>query len=326
MIGWRHGWQTFKHESGKGINEDHFDDFPMNRDTPAGARLMNKVSNESNVDSFVRAYQQGRIDASKKVSRDKNPYVPTKDKWLIRGWDNGWIAQTLKTNTPPQELKAASQKQVDDFSRGYEQGRIDGANKITRDKNPFAKTGNIWIIQGWFDGWDVQNKRGLREKIEGEGDEEGHIELDPDELDTPEGARLMQRIARSRIYQKLDDFTVYYLIAALRSTVDKNTGEKLSKYGIESFDDRSLDKAIRDCKEFQKEYKDKYQFAHWTDSEAGADFWFSRNNTEIGFASKKTDNSPLNEKMIANELERAARDFGHVEFYLKHGVIYSNPS
>ncbi len=120
---------------------------------------------------------------------------------------------------------------------------------------------------------------------------------------------------------KLDDFTFAYIETAMWTLTDED-GESLDYLGLHDIADETIAKAIEDCAEFR-------MFADGCgnlldgadDSQAGHDFWLTRNGHGAGFWDRSEDtypNDPTGEK-----LTQAAHSFGEVNWYLgDDGNIY----
>lgn len=79
----------------------------------------------------------------------------------------------------------------------------------------------------------------------------------------------------------MDDFFKQYLITALWSSNDDNGEPFDSNYEIEDISEESLEKAKKDCEEFQRKagsLLDDYEL-----STCGHDFWLTRNGHGAGF-------------------------------------------
>lgn len=137
--------------------------------------------------------------------------------------------------------------------------------------------------------------------------------------------------AMSKIHSgKLDDFTKSYIVTALFSSTDNlepSGGSPLDqKYSIENIDGETISVMKKQCKEFQKLYKYLYE-EFWTDAEAGADFWYTRNGHGTGFwdkASKGTEQGNIGEL-----LTKVCKRYGEFNLYLgdgpHDGTIFGSP-
>ena len=107
-------------------------------------------------------------------------------------------------------------------------------------------------------------------------------------------------------------------------------GEPLSKkYTIDDIDKDTLKEIIRDCKDFQRKWREWYDAAGWSDSNAGYDFWLTRNGHGAGFWDRSS--STLFATAFANEkgeagieevrevLTNASKSYGSYSLYLGDG-------
>jgi hypothetical protein len=115
----------------------------------------------------------------------------------------------------------------------------------------------------------------------------------------------------------LDTFTRAYLEAMLWSShdfSDESGGEPLDRnYSISDIPAKELAKAVRDCKKFQRENE------RWIDgdsSQAGHDFWLTRNYHGSGF---RDGHWP---EVAERHLTDAAHAFGEVNPYVHRGRVY----
>jgi len=118
----------------------------------------------------------------------------------------------------------------------------------------------------------------------------------------------------------LDDFTYSYIRTALWSTNDNSDemgGEPLEKnYNIHNISKDTLDKMINDSKKFQKLAGDNLNIGSL--SQAGHDFWLTRNGHGAGFWD---GDWPEPE---ATELTKLSKSFGEFDLYVgDDGKIHS---
>ena len=217
-----------------------------------------------------------------------------------------------------------SLEQNEQFDKAFEQGRIDAVKGAKRDENPFKKTGNSFLIQGWWDGWDVQNKRYLKEDEDNDWDR-----------DTFQGMLSMKKLHKDILIRDLDTFTDAYIVMALYTSTDESTpsgGHPLDKnYTMNHFTLETLEKMVKDCKDFQEKYGRVYELAGIDDEEAGKCFWLNRNGHGTGFQDIFDYRDPLDKQMQASELRRAAQSYGSYDLYLidngpEEGMIAGHPN
>lgn len=115
----------------------------------------------------------------------------------------------------------------------------------------------------------------------------------------------------------LDTFTRAYMICALWSTNDESTpsgGVPLDdNYGLENISEETAAVMIADCEKFQAENKDDID---GRDSQAGHDFWLTRNGHGAGFWEKSDWPEEPGRRMTD-----ASKAFGEFNLYVENGVI-----
>lgn len=123
---------------------------------------------------------------------------------------------------------------------------------------------------------------------------------------------------------KMDTFTRQYIETALWSSndnADDSGGEPLdANYSISDIDPATLKRMIQDCADFQKDFGDLIDDDGGDYSQAGHDFWLTRNGHGAGFWDGDWEKH-------GDELTEASKDFG--EYYLHvgdDGVIYGDTS
>lgn len=119
----------------------------------------------------------------------------------------------------------------------------------------------------------------------------------------------------------LDAFTRGYLEAALFSTNDESRedgGDPLDdNYGIADFAPEAIEKAKRDCARFRQ--ANAADLEGFDESEAGADFWFTRNGHGVGYWDGDYPEPQ------GDRLSKAAKKFGEVWLTVgDDGLIYSS--
>lgn len=135
------------------------------------------------------------------------------------------------------------------------------------------------------------------------------------DLDSIEGRDKM----RSIHLKNLDTFTQSYIATALWSSFDNledGGGYPLDKkYTIDDIESTTLDKMIKDCKDFQNKYGQLFFEGGWEDDDAGHDFWLTRNRHGAGFWSVDEDKN----EEIGKQLTRASHAYGEFNLYLGDG-------
>lgn len=143
------------------------------------------------------------------------------------------------------------------------------------------------------------------------------LKEDYENADSPLGMTAMKKIHISNF----DEFTRSYLITALWSSTDNledNGGDPLDKnYDIKDIEHNTLLKMVGDCKDFQQKHKTLYLDGGWNETQAGRDFWLTRNGHGTGFWDVELHN-PKKEK-IGEELTKYAKSYGTYDLFLCDG-------
>ena len=121
-------------------------------------------------------------------------------------------------------------------------------------------------------------------------------------------------------WRDLDDFTQSYIVCALWSSNDESDesgGEPLDKnYDYSDIAEESMIKIMEDCKKFQAENAKDIELYP---SDAGHDFWLSRNHHGAGFFSGDWPEE------VGERLQEVCRKWGEVNPYVgDDGQIYFN--
>lgn len=127
---------------------------------------------------------------------------------------------------------------------------------------------------------------------------------------------------KSDLLASLDAFTLAYVQCALWSSTecdaDGSMGEPLdANYSADDLTLATLREMIRDCKAFQRDnaadllayYAERYE------SDAGHDFWLTRNGHGAGFWDRG-----LGE--LGDRLSKASKFYGSVDLMVHRGRIY----
>ena len=206
---------------------------------------------------------------------------------------------------------------------GFRRGFKDARNDVPSYKNPYLAGDNPNLARGWKDGW--RRGKGLLETLN----------LDPEDRDTIEGMLSMKKLHKDILIRDLDTFTDSYIVMALYTSTDETTpsgGHPLDKnYTMNHFTLRTLEKMVKDCKDFQKKYGRLCDLAGIDDEEAGKCFWLNRNGHGTGFQDIYDYRDPLDKQMQASELRRAAQSYGSYDLYLidngpEEGMIAGHPN
>ena len=117
----------------------------------------------------------------------------------------------------------------------------------------------------------------------------------------------------ARTEKRLDPFTAAYVEAMLWSTTDESDeggGEPLDKnYSASDIAPETMELIVEDCADFQERYGDLLSESGIDDSQAGHDFWLSREGHGSGFFDEDTIDEEFQEP-----LQEAAQSYG--SFYL----------
>ena len=120
----------------------------------------------------------------------------------------------------------------------------------------------------------------------------------------------MQKATKKVKAASLDDFERQYLETALWSSNDESDesgGEPFdSNYGIEDIAPTSVSKAQQDCKKFRQMAGELLDGVE--DSQAGHDFWLTRNGHGAGF----WDRQELKENNVGKKLTDLCKKFGEI--------------
>lgn len=124
---------------------------------------------------------------------------------------------------------------------------------------------------------------------------------------------------KDELLGSLDDFTKAYLETAIWSSNDESDergGKPLdANYSIEDFTVKSLRGAIEDCKAFQKDNASDLEGIK--PSQAGHDFWLTRNDHGVGFSDRGLGD-------VGVRLKAACRPYGTVYLMVYRGKIHGS--
>lgn len=125
---------------------------------------------------------------------------------------------------------------------------------------------------------------------------------------------------KSAVLRDLDTFTIQYLKTALWSSsdnADDSGGAPLDdNYGVEDFTRAALVSSVQDCKAFQEAHSDLWAEDGKSDSDAGHDFWLTRNGHGAGFWD---GDYPIN----GDRLTAASKPYGCVDLYPWKGKVHA---
>lgn len=108
--------------------------------------------------------------------------------------------------------------------------------------------------------------------------------------------------------KKLDAFEKAYIDCALWSSVDDD-GESIdAKYSIEDLADETLEKIIKDCRQFQ--IKAESFLVDLDEAQCGHDFWLTRNHHGAGFWCRGYS------KLVGDTLTKMSHSFGECNLYV----------
>ena len=112
---------------------------------------------------------------------------------------------------------------------------------------------------------------------------------------------------------QLNDLELGYLVAAL-STKGKNGNPLSKKYGVNNIDQKSIDKAKRQCEMFFLSAKKCILRSELDLSMIGYDFWLTRTRNGTGFLDESYK--------FGDDLTEIAHTFGSVSIKEKGGKLY----
>jgi len=121
----------------------------------------------------------------------------------------------------------------------------------------------------------------------------------------------MQRNGSSTVTDSdLEEFTAAYLEAALWSSTDED-GEPLdSEYSVDDFSEEAARWAVKDCERFLKAHLSDIENSDMPLSQAGHDFWLTRNGHGAGFWDGDWP------EPYATRLDDASKKFGESYIYV----------
>ena len=115
----------------------------------------------------------------------------------------------------------------------------------------------------------------------------------------------------------LDTFTTAYIAAALQLS-DKEVGADATIYDLST---EALGKMVADCQSFQT--RCAYELKRNDNSQAGTDFWLTRNGHGTGF----WDREDLYGEVDGSQFDTVAKTFGQADLYKgDDGAIYHYPA
>jgi len=300
-------------------------------------------------DDYSRAYVEGVEAALEGKSKNENPYM--EDSWaidkkitpLIKGWNDGWDSvEKLKSENVEEEQDnrdimygdkdthhgMINMKGLHDqieFQKAYAEGIEDARNKIPRNQNPYLGTQSILRIKGWNGGWDFWN--GLKGR---------NIKEEFDDTDTIEGDEEIKDLHKKNLIKSFDFFTGMYVDVALATCTDNSNdsgGEPLDRnYNVKNIDYKTLERMIKDCKDFQRKYEELYSSAGWDDGKAAYDFWLTRNGHGAGFWDRDSStlfSTELRQRggeeaieEVRKQLTKASKSYGEYDLYVGEGNFW----
>lgn len=122
-------------------------------------------------------------------------------------------------------------------------------------------------------------------------------------------------MSKDDLLNSLDNFTTSYAETALWSSTNPDTEETLdSSFGIEDISEETLQEMINDCESFQEECSE--QIENMDPSQAGHDFWLTRNRHGAGFWTRGLG-------AVGDDLTEAAHAYGSVDLMVCDGEVCS---
>ncbi len=116
----------------------------------------------------------------------------------------------------------------------------------------------------------------------------------------------------SKLPKPLREFLQGYIECALWSSTDnrdENGGDSLDRFDVDDIDPKCLERMIKDCADFMDALMDEYYDKGGDNSQAGHDFWLTRNRHGAGFWDRG-----LGE--IGDDLTEIAHSYGETSLYL----------
>lgn len=115
----------------------------------------------------------------------------------------------------------------------------------------------------------------------------------------------------------VDDFLEAYVTAALWSSTDDDEMPMERRFGIDDIDAETLATMGKDCQDFQQKHGHLFE---GNESQAGHDFWLTRNGHGAGF----WDRPEVYGQRRADALSDAAQKYGEVYLYADGGRVRGN--
>ena len=111
--------------------------------------------------------------------------------------------------------------------------------------------------------------------------------------------------------KKFDTFTQAYVDAALWSSTDDDDEPLDKNYNVDNITTDTIKKMKADCQKFQEEAGKLYSDGGWDDSQAGHDFWLTRNGHGAGFWDR-TEKEGY-DKTAGKKLTDMAKEYGEFD-------------
>ncbi len=118
--------------------------------------------------------------------------------------------------------------------------------------------------------------------------------------------------------RSLDPFTLAYIEAMMWTLTDED-GHSMDHLGLHDIAPETIERLKVQCADFQAEY------AHWLKdsdpSQAGHDFWLTRNHHGVGYWDRSEDTYPNDPEGL--HLTEAAHECGEINAYVgDDGMVY----
>ena len=123
----------------------------------------------------------------------------------------------------------------------------------------------------------------------------------------------------------LKTFTDAYIECALWSSHDEDGTPLDDSYGESDIAPATRKQMEKDCAAFYKEWETEWTESGWSDTQAGHDFWLSRNGHGAGFFDRHFRADATLGPRTRDALQKAAKAYGSFDLYVgDDGKVYGS--